>query len=98
MKNNPSNEKAAWVFVPPQTAQENAQSDVTPDQKRLATIIAQMAIAGHTVHKLETGFLVSAIRPPTVPQGKARLRITFSTLHEAFHVEALLEALHKQMN
>jgi len=59
MKNNPSNEKAAWVFVPPQTAQENAQSDVTPDQKRLATIIAQMAIAGHTVHKLETGFLVS---------------------------------------
>ncbi|MBL6986529.1 MAG: 8-amino-7-oxononanoate synthase [Methylobacter sp.] len=43
------------------------------------------------------GFLVSAIRPPTVPQGGARLRVTFSALHEQRHVEQLLDALDKAM-
>lgn len=39
------------------------------------------------------GFWVSAIRPPTVPQGKARLRVTFSTNHETTQIDALLDAL-----
>jgi 8-amino-7-oxononanoate synthase len=42
---------------------------------------------------LEKGFLVSAIRPPTVAQNTARLRITFSALHEESHVDQLLSAL-----
>lgn len=39
------------------------------------------------------GFLVSAIRPPTVPEGKARLRVTLSALHTVPEVRALTDAI-----
>jgi 8-amino-7-oxononanoate synthase len=42
---------------------------------------------------LERGILAAAIRPPSVPEGTARLRITFSAAHAATDVERLLEAL-----
>ncbi|MGV6858265.1 MAG: 8-amino-7-oxononanoate synthase [bacterium] len=44
-------------------------------------------------HLLDLGLLVTAIRPPTVPQGTARLRITFSAKHTPENIDRLLEAL-----
>jgi len=42
---------------------------------------------------LERGFFVAAIRPPTVPAGTSRLRVTLSAAHRDEDVEGLVAAL-----
>ena len=41
----------------------------------------------------DRGFLITAIRPPTVPTGTARLRITLTAAHREADVDELLQAL-----
>ncbi|MDN0087917.1 8-amino-7-oxononanoate synthase [Yersinia nurmii] len=42
----------------------------------------------------DEGLWVTAIRPPTVPPGGARLRITLTAAHQPADIERLLEVLH----
>lgn len=41
----------------------------------------------------EAGFFATAIRPPTVPSGTARLRLAFTAAHKQADIDALLNAL-----
>lgn len=44
---------------------------------------------------LKKGFLVGAIRPPSVPANKARLRLTFSAAHKKIDIKNLVKVLKK---
>lgn len=58
-------------------------------------ILGDSARALHLSQQLlQKNILVTAIRPPTVPQNTARLRITLSAAHTESQIEQLLDALH----
>ncbi len=66
-------------------------SSVTPIQP---IILGSAATAIKVSEELlNKGIMVLAIRPPTVPHNKARLRITFSATHTEDHIDQLVEAL-----
>ncbi len=66
-------------------------ASTTPIQPLLAGSAAQALAWSQQLE--QRGILVSAIRPPTVPEGSARLRITLSAAHRDEHIDRLLEAL-----
>jgi 8-amino-7-oxononanoate synthase len=69
----------------------NARPSPTPIQPILiGEADAAMAISAALEAR---GIFVGAIRPPTVPAGSARLRVTLSAGHSEAQVDELLEAL-----
>lgn len=70
------------------SAAPNAPGHITP--VRLGS--AERAVeAGRCLRA--RGFLVGVVRPPTVPMGSARLRITLSALHTGEQIDGLVGAL-----
>ena len=69
-----------------------AQSPIVPVVVGTAT----MAIEASRLLEKE-GYLVVAIRPPTVPEGTARLRLTFTTAHPDAEVARLADVVRTQI-
>jgi 8-amino-7-oxononanoate synthase len=67
----------------------------TPIQPLLIGESARALMLSEALEKC--GFWVGAIRPPTVPRGSARLRVTLSAAHSEAEVDALLQALAAQL-
>jgi len=63
----------------------------TPIQPLLLGDEAQVLTADDLLR--QQGIIVGAIRPPTVPHGQSRLRISFNANHRAQHINQLLAAL-----
>jgi 8-amino-7-oxononanoate synthase len=75
---------AAELGLPLAASTTPIQPLLLGDSRRALEVAAQLE---------QRGIWITAIRPPTVPAGSARLRITFSAAHDERDVDRLLSAL-----
>jgi 8-amino-7-oxononanoate synthase len=68
-------------------------SSMTPIQPLVLGSNAAALVASQQLD--DAGYWIPAIRPPTVPEGSARLRITFSANHSTLAVRELISKLQK---
>ncbi len=75
--------------------QHAAQLPLMPSETPIQPLlIGADEAALHASQQLaECGLFVPAIRPPTVPEGRARLRITLSAAHTRHEIDQLVDAL-----
>jgi 8-amino-7-oxononanoate synthase len=72
----------------------SSQAEVQPLTPIQPVVLGSSEAALHAQQALfAAGFCVVAIRPPTVPQGSARLRVTLSAAHTEAQVDELVEML-----
>jgi len=69
----------------------NIMDSNTPIQPILVGSDEKLLEINHRL--IEKGFMVGAIRPPTVPEGTGRLRVTLCANHSEQQIDALLDAL-----
>ena len=69
----------------------NIMDSNTPIQPILVGSDEKLLEINHRL--IEQGFMVGAIRPPTVPEGTGRLRVTLCANHSEQQIDALLDAL-----
>jgi len=95
-------EREGWRRERLRALVEGLRGRLKPGQWRLAdstTPIQPLVIGGNvetmavSAELASKGLLVPAIRPPTVPRGTARLRISLSAAHEMADVERLARVL-----
>lgn len=88
IKNEPELRKQLWDNI--RFFDREAQTQIIPiligDSKKAVDISKKL---------LEDGIFVQAIRPPTVPKGTARLRITITSAHARKDLEYALEKIKK---
>jgi 8-amino-7-oxononanoate synthase len=72
---------------------------IAPGRTPIVPVVlgAEKRALGVAASLLEAGYFVPAIRPPTVPPGTSRLRVTLSAAHRPDEVEGLLAALGRLM-
>lgn len=75
----------------PDTPQSPIANPATPIQPLLLGEAARALALSRAL--FERGYWVAAIRPPTVPAGTSRLRVTLSATHTAMQIDGLLAAL-----
>ncbi len=94
-RDNWRREKLQSLIAYFQQRMANTEFELMPS----ATAIQPIVIGGNnraislSEKLLQSGIQVSAIRPPTVPVGSARLRITLSASHEKTDIDQLIKAL-----
>jgi 8-amino-7-oxononanoate synthase len=76
-----------------QLQQWQMSPSITPIQPLVLGSNAAALLASQQLD--EAGYWIPAIRPPTVPEGSARLRITFSANHSTLAVRELISELKK---
>jgi 8-amino-7-oxononanoate synthase len=80
---------AATHQLPLMASDTAIQPLVVGDSQKASVLSEQLA---------QRGFLIGAIRPPTVPANSSRLRITLSAAHSEQQLDALLQALAELVN
>ena len=90
----------AYAALPVAKAQAFARAAGLPEpESPIVPLVLGGAQAALDASRLleDQGFLVAAIRPPTVPEGTARLRLTFTAQHPDAEIERLAEVVRERI-